>query len=290
MPRHTLSPAAKSGLCACAATLLLAFLDLRTAWLPLSVFGVACLIAPFCRRYGFYLPVVSRGISRKNGVALTFDDGPDPSSTPELLRLLEAHRACASFFVTGRKTRAYPGLIREILRKGHTLGNHSFSHDPCTVFKGRAALFRDISLTQRALARFGVTPLVYRPPVGITYPALGKVTRGLGLSVVNFSRSARDLGNRRIGSISGRILKKVRANDIIMLHDLAPAKSDRMNEWLSEIERLLTGLTERGLEVRPLAEIIGRPVDLRNGEGPGNRDASSGNCANRADRRRDNHR
>lgn len=252
------------------------------ASVPLAIFVALCLMAPFFHRWSFYLPIISRGNPRKKWVALTFDDGPDPLTTPKLLELLKAHGMVATFFVTGKNALAYPDLIRAILPNGHTVGNHSFSHNPLLVFKGQKAIFRDIDRTQRVLARLGVEPLVYRPPVGITYPVLRRILSRLNLVAVNFSCSARDRGNRRIHGIAERVLKKVRAGDIILLHDLRPIKQGCVADWLAEVDRLLRGVKAAGLEMVPLERLIDRPVDRRV--------VPAAHCASKAGLRQDNHR
>jgi peptidoglycan/xylan/chitin deacetylase (PgdA/CDA1 family) len=260
------------------------------ALVPLTLFVLLCLLAPFVHRLSFYLPVISRGNTALKAVALTFDDGPDPMTTHRLLKMLKAHQVKATFFVTGQKALAHPELIRAILRDGHTVGNHSFSHNAFSVFKGPRVLYREIARTQKVLARLGVAPLVYRPPVGITYPMLGRVLSRLDLLAVNFSCCARDWGNRRVQGMSGRILKRVRAGDIVMLHDLRPAKKTCAADWLVEVDRILRGLKAKGLIVRPLEQLIGHRIDRRsipNGRaqtGGLSESPSGSHCASKAGR------
>jgi len=215
---------------------------------------------PFFPRIGFYLPVVSKGNSGQKAVALTFDDGPDPLTTPMLLDLLEEYDVAATFFVTGKRTLDYPHLVTMILQKGHTLGNHSHSHDCFVMFKGIRRVAAEIQSAQAALQGFGPRPLIFRPPAGITYPGLALILKQMNLYVVNFSCRAFDRGNRRITKVARRILKKVKADDIIMLHDLAPPDRERCRDWLAQVEQILSGLNERGLAVKPLAEVILKPV------------------------------
>jgi hypothetical protein len=85
----------------------------------------------------------------------------------------------------------------------------------------------------------------------------------LGLSAVGFSCRALDLGNRRIGHLSRRILAVAAPGDIIMLHDLPPQPPDQMGLWLAEIDTLLKGLRSKHLAVRPLGELIGLTIDNR---------------------------
>ena len=225
-----------------------------------ALFAILCVSASVCQRCGFYLPVISRGSDRLNAVALTFDDGPDPATTPRLLDLLAARGVPATFFVTGRRAHAHPELIRAIADAGHTLGNHSYSHSTLLAFKGRVRLRADIAATQDELARQGIATALFRPPVGVTYPGLAAVLAELGLSAVGFSCRARDFGNRTVDHIARRILACAAPGDIIMLHDLPPRKAGRVDRWLAEIDALLSGLNVRNLAVRPLLDLIGHRV------------------------------
>jgi peptidoglycan/xylan/chitin deacetylase (PgdA/CDA1 family) len=240
--------------------ILLLFFDVRLSVITLAGFILLCLAAPFFPRFGFYLPVISRGTSGKNAVTLTFDDGPDPLSTPPLLQLLSKYQVKATFFVNGKKVVQYPELIKAILLQGHLIGNHSYSHNNLIFFKRCENIVREIESTQNVLHDFGIRPLAFRPPVGITSPRLRSALLQSDMYVVNFSCRAFDGGNRWIKNISRNILKRIRPDDIVMLHDIRQ-KNERLNlYWLNEIELILLGLKERGLSVLSLSDIIGKPV------------------------------
>ncbi|MFZ0243468.1 MAG: polysaccharide deacetylase family protein [Desulfobacterales bacterium] len=246
---------------------LLAFVDLRLSLMVLAGFVGMCFAAPFFPGSSFFLPVVSRGLPTLNAVALTFDDGPDPQTTPELLRLLKKHRAAGTFFVNGRKAGLYPDLIKEILDHGHCVANHSFSHDVLLAFRSRETVMRDIAAVQDVLRPHGIAPLAFRPPAGITSPRLRPVLRAMGLFVVNFSCRARDGGNRWLKNLAQKILRRIRPGDIVLLHDMAPHSAAQLPLWVDEIDRLLEGIRRKGLIVLPLAELIGRPVMVKTTEG-----------------------
>ena len=203
--------------------------------------------------------MISRGTCGRKAVALTFDDGPDPLTTPELLRLLKKYRMTGTFFVTGHRVVRHPQLTREILAQGHSLANHSFHHDLWGAFRSAQTMKNEIEATQHALKDLGIVALAYRPPMGITSPRLRRVMQQEGMFVVNFSCRAWDGGNRRIRNLSRRILKGVRPNDILLLHENLPEAS-LLSHWSAEMELVLKGLQEKGLEVLPLADVIGRPV------------------------------
>jgi hypothetical protein len=117
----------------------------------------------------------------------------------------------------------------------------------------------EIESTQRALKDLGIVALAYRPPMGITSPRLRRVMQKENMFVVNFSCRAWDGGNRRIRNMSRRILKRVRANDILLLHDNL-AEPSLFSHWAGELDLILKGIPEKGLEILPLADLIGRPV------------------------------
>ena len=256
-----LSAAAKTGLVAfLLAIILFVFVDEWPAVIALAGFFLVCLAAPFFPRFGFYLPVIYRGTSGKKAVAMTFDDGPDPLTTPLLLELLLKRQIKATFFVTGEKAAAHPELLKEIVRQGHLIGNHSYRHSYRILFKTRASIMADIEATQNVFNDFGIRPLAFRPPAGITSPGLRSALSKTGMYLVNFSCRALDGGNRRIGNLAKRILNRLGPDDIVLLHDLRPPDESLIPVWINEIESLLAGIESRGLMVLPLSELIGKPV------------------------------
>jgi len=230
------------------------------AVIPLAGFILLCLVAPFFPGFRFYLPVISRGVSGKQAVAITFDDGPDPLTTPLLLQLLLKRQVKATFFVTGEKAAAHPQLVKEIVRQGHSVGNHSYQHSYRMLFRTCPSIVEDIEAAQKVLNDCGIRPLAFRPPAGITSPRLGSALLKTGLYLVNFSCRPLDGGNRRISNIAKRILKRLGPDDIVLLHDNRPPDAGLIPVWLNEIELLLAGIEARGLMVLPLSRLIGKPV------------------------------
>lgn len=264
-----ISPAAIFGFALFHVYALLLLFEARLAPLPLLAFLLVCAVAPFFPGFGFYLPIVSRGKRGERGIALTFDDGPDPLVTPRLLDLLDRRGITATFFVTGERAARYPGIIREILSRGHAIGNHSFNHMPFLMLKGIRTLRREVKAAQSVLGRFGVVPLAFRPPVGVTNPHLWRVLLEQGMYCVTFNCRAGDMGNFRIARLASRILKKVAPGDIVALHDVAPPRAG-VELLFNEFEALIDGLKAKSLEIVPLARLIGRDV-MHRGSTPGDR-------------------
>ena len=255
------APACFIGLISFIAAAVLFFIRPVFAILVLSVFIVLCLTAPFLPGTGIFLPVIRRGSRRHQTIAITFDDGPDPRTTPMLLKVLAERDLPATFFVIGGKAQKHPDIINAILNAGHCIGNHTYKHDVLVMLKSGARLAREIDDAQEILKTFGIQPLIFRPPAGVVNPRLGPLLSQRGMSCVHFSCRAPDMGNRRIRGMAGKILKKIEPGDIVLLHDSYPDSGGfQARLWLAEIEKILDGFSEKGLRVVPLSDLIRRPV------------------------------
>lgn len=169
-------------------------------------------------------------------VTLTFDDGPDPEHTPEVLDRLKRFGLTAAFFLVGRNAAASPELVLRIAAEGHALGNHTFSHRRLGPF-AFAASARDVIRCQDVVpgAR------LFRPPLGRLTPALWLAARRLGLRCVNWSLDGGDWGCRSAADAAecGRqLLEQVRPGDVVLLHD--------HHRWIGPIlDVVLPGLAGR---------------------------------------------
>jgi peptidoglycan/xylan/chitin deacetylase (PgdA/CDA1 family) len=155
---------------------------------------------------------------------LSIDDGPDPVDTPVLLDLLDRHGKKAVFFVIGEKVRRYPDLAREIVRRGHQIGNHTMTHPAGTMWcAGAARTRREIVECSRAIEEVtGVKPRWFRAPAGhrnwFTHPVL----REQGLELVGWRKRAFDAVRRDVPWIVRRLTTGVRDGDILLLHEATP--------------------------------------------------------------------
>ena len=254
-----LAPAHLIGLGALQVAAVLVFFEPWWALLPLGAFVLLMGVAAFFPGWRLFMPVVRRG--RLSGaVGLTFDDGPDPATTPSLLDLLERHGAKAAFFLVGDKASAHPELVRRIVEAGHEIGNHTQDHDVLLALRSRRRARQTIAGCQRSLAACGVRPRVFRPPAWVVNPGLWRVLLENDLICVIASRRGLDFGNRRLAGLADRVLSRVGPRDLIALHDCPPPGGTSVDTWLAEVERILLGLSERGLEAASLSALVGRPV------------------------------
>lgn len=256
-------PAHIAGIIFLAAAAMLFFIHPLAAGIIAFLYILLCFAVSFFPATSFFGPVVSRGNTGESLVALTFDDGPSEPLTRQILDLLDKYKAPATFFVTGANAVKYPEIIKEIIYRGHDIGNHSFHHDPFLMLKSSRVIYEEISAAREALRKMRVETLAFRPPVGIVNPKLAPLLLELKMYCLTFSCRAFDAGNRRVKGIGRKILKKIASDDIVLLHDAMPPRHGDEAVLLREIENLLRGLAARGLKVTPLSRLIGRNVMIK---------------------------
>ncbi len=222
---------------------------------------ILCVAASFFPQSNFFLSVISRGNTGQNMVALTFDDGPAQPTTRQIMELLDKYSVKVTFFVSGANALKHPEIIGEIFARGHAIGNHSFNHNPFLMLGSYNYLYQEIFRAQEVLKKMGVNAWAFRPPVGIISPKLPAVLDKLGMFCVTFSCRAFDAGNRRVKNLGSRILKKVKADDIILLHDVLPRSEEDSAILLSEIESALQGLITKDLKIVPPSTLINRDIN-----------------------------
>lgn len=208
-------------------------------------------------RSGVLGPNVTR-LPRTDGVAITIDDGPDPEVTPRVLDQLDAAGARASFFLIGERAQARPALVREILRRGHDVQNHSHAHRHHFSLFGPAALARDIERAQQVLADLcGRAPTAFRAPAGLRNPFLDPVLHRQGLHLVSWTRRGYDTRRGQPQRLLQRLTDGLAGGDILLLHDghAAPAPDGRA-VLLHVLPALLQRCREAGLATLTLREAL----------------------------------
>ncbi|MFO1327039.1 MAG: polysaccharide deacetylase family protein [Rubrivivax sp.] len=203
-------------------------------------------------------PNVTRLPGSRAQVAITIDDGPDPAVTPAVLDQLDAAGARATFFVIVERAAAQPALLREIVRRGHSVQNHSHAHRKHFSLWGPGAMERDIARGQALLAELtGRAPHAFRAPAGLRSPLLDPVLHRLGLHLVSWTRRAFDT---RVGD-PARVLRRLStglaAGDILLLHDGHAAHgADGRPVILNVLPTLLQRCRDAGLQTVTLDEAL----------------------------------
>lgn len=191
----------------------------------------------------------------RGAIAITIDDGPHPDITPRVLDLLREHGAQATFFCVGEKVRRYPEIAREILRRGHSVENHSQRHFHNFSLLGPRGLLEEISRAQESIAAVtGAAPRFFRAPAGLRNPFLDPVLARLDLQLASWTRRGFDTVSRDPDTVLGKLTRDLGEGDILLLHDGHPGRAPSGQPVIVEVlPRLLAAVTRAGL----------RPVTLR---------------------------
>lgn len=200
------------------------------------------------------------GAARRGAVALTIDDGPDPEVTPRVLDLLDAAGVRATFFCIARRAQAQGPLVRELLRRGHDVQNHSHRHAHTFSLLGPRRLRREIGDAQQALADLsGRWPHCFRAPAGLRSPLLDPALHRLGLNLVSWTRRGFDTRPGPAQAVAERLLCGLRGGNILLLHD-GHAGRDAAGQprVLGALPPLLAALRAQGLRAETLTEALPR--------------------------------
>lgn len=199
------------------------------------------------------------GAVRRPSVALTFDDGPDPESTPQFLAALRRLQAPATFFLLGQQVSDNPALARRIAAEGHEVAVHGWSHR-MHLLRSPVAVAADLRRAQRAVTMAtGTRPRHWRPPHGVVTGTGLAAARWLGMSPVLWTADGADwAATATPTSVLERISQRLTAGGVVLLHD-----SDRTSapgSWrtaLAVLDPLVAACRARGW---PLCRVDGTPA------------------------------
>lgn len=197
-------------------------------------------------------PVVGAAVSEWTPhptVAITFDDGPDPSTTPLLLDILQRKEVPATFFVIGRNGDKHPDILRRMLAEGHVLGNHTQNHPNMTKLSS-ARLRREIEQVNALIESVGGRPDLLRPPYGSSNRTVRRCIEEYGMRMVGWTVDPEDWKVRNSQRIVQRAMEQVRGGGIILLHDIYPTT-------VAAVDTLIDELRGCGYEIVPLEELKG---------------------------------
>lgn len=153
-------------------------------------------------------------------VWLTIDDGPDPEDTPQILTLLAAHCARATFFVIGQNARLHPDLVRAIVAAGHEVAHHTHTHPTATFWcAAPARVKRELDEGLAALHAVGVRPTRFRPPVGIKSLWLAPALASRGLTCIGWSARGLERSSSDAEAVAARVTSGLTPGAILLLHE-----------------------------------------------------------------------
>ncbi len=192
------------------------------------------------------------GNTNKMRVALTFDDGPHPRYTPQILDILKEYGVSATFFAVGVNAETYPELILRELNEGHEVGNHTYNHYHVNKLT-QTALCNDIMACNSALEKITQRHVrLFRPPEGVCTGALKNVCESEDLTIVLWSVDTRDWAHTSPEEIYTNVKKNVRNGSIILMHDFIGQNSPTPEA----LRKIIPMLQELGYELVTVSQLL----------------------------------
>ena len=195
---------------------------------------------------------IKNGSRDKKLIALTFDDGPHPKETNQVLDVLKKYNIKATFFIAGKHANWYPKALVRASKEGHEIGNHTFNHPDISNLT-KSQLEEEILKCEDILIKLtGKKPTLFRPPYGsYKQEELALIAKKLKYKIVLWtSVDARDWENPGSKVIVNKIINNVKNGDIILLHDYAT------NNTVEALDMLIPKMIEKGFKFVTVSEII----------------------------------
>ncbi|GEQ85238.1 polysaccharide deacetylase [Patiriisocius marinistellae] len=206
-------------------------------WFALTVFGSA-----FIRWNYFFKSLSSSPNTIENQIAITFDDGPNPGFTPQILSLLKLHNATATFFCIGVHIKKYPELFKQIIAEGHTVGNHTYTHSEGFGFFSTKKVIAELEQTNALVKKItGLEMQLYRPVFGVTNPRIKRALKALPLISIGWNKRSLDTRPLAVHIIKKRVTNNLKKGDIILLHDSS-------EKTIAVLEHLLLTLQSKQMQ------------------------------------------
>ncbi|MHB1376293.1 MAG: polysaccharide deacetylase family protein [Candidatus Humimicrobiaceae bacterium] len=189
-------------------------------------------------------------------VFLTFDDGPNEPCTSQILNILKKFHVKASFFVCGKNAEYYPQVTKNIVKEGHIIANHTYSHSRFLTYTG--LLPKEIEKTKKVIQEItSENSNYFRPPWGIVTPWLKKYLKIHDYKLVLWDVEAHDWKKASPRTIANRVLEKVKPNSVILLHDGKETyhHSDRLHT-VNALPLIINKLRREGYEFEGIDKLI----------------------------------
>jgi peptidoglycan/xylan/chitin deacetylase (PgdA/CDA1 family) len=196
-------------------------------------------------RQNFYLKAINH--NKMPEVVLTFDDGPHPEYTLQILNILDAYKVKAVFFMIGKNVEAYPTIAREVADRGHQIGIHSHHHALSFGFLRANNLRKELEECADVIENItGIRSYLFRPPFGVTNPLVARAAKWQNLATIGWNVRSFDTATENPDKIITRVMKKVDFGSIILLHD-------RLSQTCEALPQIITKIKGTGFAIGQLS-------------------------------------
>ncbi|MGX5541588.1 polysaccharide deacetylase family protein [Bacillus wiedmannii] len=202
--------------------------------------------------------------TKENIVALTFDDGPHPIFTPQILDILAKYNAKATFFVAGNKVKRFPAILIREVKEGHEIANHTYNHIYDKNMTA-AKLTSELNETDEVIKKItGYKPTLYRPVGGLHNDLIINTAIQNGKLVILWSwhQDPQDWRSPAASKISKHIIKGVQPGNIILLHDWNGSEFSETSQTVEALESILIHLKNNGYTCVTVSEMLYRSIKI----------------------------
>lgn len=196
--------------------------------------------------------VYSSNVNAGKQIALTFDDGPHPRITPQILEILNEYGIKATFFVIGVNSKNYSKQLKQIADGGHEIGNHTYSHKILKSMS-KEEIEKEILDTETQVEKItNITPNLLRPPCGIYDETLIEIAQEKDLKVVLWTVDSHDWSHRTVANIVQNVTKNASNGDILLFHDYVSGEYNTPNA----LRKIIPLLIKQGYEFVTVSELL----------------------------------
>jgi len=192
--------------------------------------------------------------TKEKMIALTFDDGPSPTFTPQILDILKKNKVKGTFFMIAREAEKYPDIVRRLVSEGHEIANHTYNHKYLHN-STEADLKKELTLAEETIIKAGgVKPKLFRPPGGYYNEMIVKVSKEMGYRVIIWSweQQSRDWANPGTPTIIRRVLEDASSGNIIVFHD----RGGNRVQTVQAMQPIIDGLKQNGFKLVTVSEML----------------------------------
>jgi len=219
---------------------------------PVLIFIYSLILFYGCYYIGsnFFMRVMCSLKTNKKIIAITFDDGPDTTATPQILEILRQHNTPAAFFCIGNRISGNETILKQIHEESHIIGNHSFSHHFWFDLFSSAKMLDDMLQTNQSVRQtINLSPLLFRPPYGVINPNVKKAILKSRMEPIGWSVRSMDTVINNPQKLLNKITRRLNPGAIFLFHDTGVAT-------ISVLPRFIEQAKAQGYEIVRLDKML----------------------------------
>lgn len=225
--------------------------------IPYYSFGILILLYSLALFYGsynvrsnFFIKTVSSAKTNRKQIAISFDDGPAPAYTPEILKVLKEHNVQAAFFCIGKRIRENEVLLKQVHEEGHIIGNHSYSHDLWFDLFSSRKMVEDLQLMSETMQKvIGLKPKLFRPPYGVTNPNLKKAIQKQNYISIGWNIRSMDTVIKDTRKLFAKVTGSLKPGAVVLFHDTSKSTLDILSSFIQHAR-------DKGYEIVRLDKLL----------------------------------